>query len=92
MSDDLLSQALHEAVDAKFGAIHEDPNDTNSPIIHWMPTDIRWARIMLIQREMDRRNQKRIQRWTWVLSVIGVATSITAVTLSALSLLGTLPL
>ena len=88
MSDDDLSQALHESVDAKFGAIHEDPSDPNSPIVHWMPTDTRWANIMLIQREMDRRSQKKIQRWNWALSAIGIGVGIAAVTLSALSLFG----
>ena len=88
LSDDLLSQALDEAVDARSGAIHEDTNDPTSPIIHWMPIDVRWARIMLIQREMDRRDRKKIQWWNWVLSAIGVVTSVFAVILSALSLFG----
>ena len=87
-SDDELSQVLREFADARFGAIHEDPNDLNSPIVHWMPTDIRRANIMLIQREMDRRSQKKIQRWNWALSAIGIGVGIAAVTLSALSLFG----
>ena len=91
LSHEGLGKALHEAMDARSGAIREDENDPNSPIIDWMPIDERWARIMLIHREMDRRNQRKHQRWAWMISIVGVVTSITAVTLSALSLSGFFP-
>ena len=90
MSPEELEEALRECADPLFGAVREDPDDEKSRVIHWMPTDMRWLHMTLIQNEIDRRSQRK-NRWDTVcLASVAVGISAAALIVTTLSALGIL--
>ena len=84
MSPEELEEALRECAGPLFGADREDPDDEKSRVIHWMPTDMRWLHMTLIQNEIDRRSQRK-NRWdTFFLASVAIGISTAALTLRLL--------
>ena len=84
MTREQLEEALRECADPMFGAAHEDPEDEKSRIIHWMPTDIRWLHMTLVQNEIDRRSDKRNRQNTIFLACVAIGISVAALTVTTL--------
>lgn len=85
-TDDQLDDALREAADPTFGAFRENSDDPESRIIHWMPTDIRWLHMTLIENEINRRSDVENRRHTYFLAYTAIGISVVAILLPQLPL------
>ena len=78
MNAEQLEEALRECAEPTFGAAREDPEDRESRIIHWMPSDVRWLHMTLIQNEIDRRSERKYRLSTLSLAVAAILISVAA--------------
>ena len=79
-----LEEYLRKSADPLFGAVREDPDDENSRITHWMPTDTRWLHMTLIQNEINRRSERNYRILTLSLALLAIGISVAAFVASTL--------